>query len=64
MEFGDDITTNITLGNVSNGRSESFAAIFLITLFLGLSLGLAVYAGLYIVLIRSCDPIHVFTLIM
>jgi renin receptor len=41
---GDEDTSNITLGNVSQGRSEGFAAIFLITLFLGLSLGLAVYA--------------------
>ena len=40
-----DVTANITLGNVASGRSESFAAIFLITLFLGLSLGLAIYAG-------------------
>ena len=31
---------------MSQGRSEGFAAIFLITLFLGLSLGLAVYAGM------------------
>lgn len=45
LGVNDDITANITLGNVASGRSESFAAIFLITLFLGLSLGLAVYAG-------------------
>lgn len=43
----DDDTRNITLGNVSYGRSEEYAAIFLITLFLGLSLGLAIYAGKY-----------------
>ncbi|CAI8011416.1 Renin receptor [Geodia barretti] len=43
--YRDDVTANITLGNVDGGRSEGFAAIFLITLFLGLSLGLAVYAG-------------------
>jgi hypothetical protein len=42
--YRDDVTANITLGNVDGGRSEGFAAIFLITLFLGLSLGLAVYA--------------------
>jgi renin receptor len=42
--YTDDTTANITLGNVASGRSESFAAIFLITLFLGLSLGLAIYA--------------------
>lgn len=43
--MGEEIS-NVTLGNVSYGRSEGFAAIFLITLFLGLSLGLAIYAGM------------------
>lgn len=43
--YAEGDNNNITLGNVSSGRSEEFAAIFLITLFLGLSLGLAVYAG-------------------
>lgn len=42
--YAEGDNNNITLGNVSSGRSEEFAAIFLITLFLGLSLGLAVYA--------------------
>lgn len=45
----DEEVKNITLGNVSYGRSEGFAAIFLITLFLGLSVGLAIYAGTYCV---------------
>lgn len=59
MELGDDITTNITLGNVSSGRSEGFAAIFLITLFLGLSLGLAVYAGMEYLATKICTTFTV-----
>lgn len=43
--MGDEpATVNITIGNAAVGRSESYSAIFLITLFLTISLGLAVYA--------------------
>ena len=47
-------SNNVTVANLAEDRSSAFSAVFLITLFITVSLGLAVYAASW--MLWNIDP--------